>query len=156
MYKIIIVLLLVAFAGLFFIKGPSGEPFLTLEDFKPAATTLAKVSDMLDETKAGAEGQATQVYKWQDENGLWHFSNRAEDENGAEVIELDGIINTMAPIEVLERNSPAAVRQVQTSSLPSLTTVPLSQAMDTTNQARQLQQTLDDRKAELDKAIAID
>lgn len=153
MYKIMLVLLLVAFAGLFFIKRPSGEPYLTLEDFKPGVTILATVSELLDETKAGSESQTTQVYKWQDESGIWHFSNRAEDASGAEVIELDGIINTLAPLEVLERNSAVATRQAQTALLPSLTPAPLAQVLDTTNQAKQLQQTIDNRKSELDTAI---
>lgn len=150
-----IALLLAAVVVLFFITGPDGEPILTREDFKPEVT-LPAVSDLLDEHDQEDQSQVTRVYKWPDENGVWQFSNRAEDANGAEIIELDGIINTMAPLSVVERNSAVATGQNQTSPLPALTTAPLSQALDTLDKARHMQETMDNRKTELDKAIVTD
>ena len=149
MYKFMIVLLLAAVVALFLIPGPGDRPILKLENFKPDMTLPATLSDLLDDEQDQVE--ITRVYKWQDENGVWQFSNRPEDANGAEVIELDGIINTMGPLP--EKNSPVAAAPTQTTSGPSLTTVPLSQAMDTLDKARQLQETIDNRKSDLDKAI---
>jgi len=147
-----IVLLLVAVAGLFFIPGPGGRPILALQDFKPDLTLPSTLSDFLEEGNEEDQNQVTRVYKWQDENGVWQFSNRPEDANGAEVIELDGVINSMGPYTATE-TKPSAAAQTQTSPGPSLTTVPLSKAMDTLDKARQMQETIDSRKSDLDKAL---
>jgi hypothetical protein len=148
-----IVLLIVAVAGLFFISGPDGEPILKLKDFKPDMTLPESVSEMLDEGLEDDEGQITRVYKWQDEKGVWQFSNRPEDANGAETIELDGVINTMGSLEELERNSPSKDPEPRTESMPSLTTVPFSKAMETLDKAGEMQQTVDKRKSDIDKAL---
>ena len=73
MLKIMVLLLIAAFAGLFFINGPNGEKVLSLDDFKlelPQANTN------------GAPAAPEQVYKWQDENGVWQFSNQPRDVPG--------------------------------------------------------------------------
>jgi hypothetical protein len=152
-YKFMIVLLLVVVAGLFFIPGPGDQPILKLEDFKPDLTLPETISELLEEAQAEDQNQITRVYKWRDENGDWQFSNRPEDANGAETIELDGVINSMGSLDEAIKNAPAAAAPTQTPSYPSLTTIPLSQAMDTLDKARQMQETIDSRKSKLDKAI---
>jgi hypothetical protein len=146
-------LLLAAVVALFFIQGPSGEPFLTLESFRTDFTLPATVSDLFGEDSDTNQSQVTRVYKWQDENGDWQFSNRAEDANGAEVIELDGVINSMGPLRAVEKSAPITAAPDETSAPPSLTTIPISKAMDTLDKARQMQETIDSRKTEVDKVL---
>lgn len=154
MYKLMIMLLLLGLVGLFVIKRPGGETFLSLDDFKPEISVADSVDRLWGEEQAErASGQPVQVYKWQDENGIWQFSNRAEDAAGAETMELDGVINTMPAVAMPEPATAAKPEKSAATSMPSLTTVPLSDAIETINQAKQLQQTIDDRKSELDKAI---
>ena len=113
--KAIILVLIAAFAGLFFIKGPNGEPFMTLEDLKPSVpevkTTIAP----------------TKVYKWQDENGVWQFSNQPRDEGQGELVEFDGKINTMPAVDtsILKTDSTASGKPGGTgiNIPPGLTTV---------------------------------
>jgi len=148
-----LVLLLVALASLFFLHGPSGKPFLTWGDFKPDEKLTGQISELLEDTQSESQNQPTEVYKWQDKDGVWQFSNRAEDAVGAETIELNGAINTMAPLAASAEKSPVTTKQTPALPIPSLTTAPIDQALDTINQAKQLQQTIDKRKSDLDEAI---
>lgn len=137
-----IVVLLAAFVGLFFLNGPNGEPLLTLDDLKP---TLPEVESSPVPTK---------VYKWQDENGVWQFSNQPVDEGQGEVIELDGKINIMPAVDTSilgtspkVSNSPSLGMSIP----PGLTTVSgdkVQEMMDTVNN---LQETVDNRKSEIDQ-----
>ena len=137
-----IVVLLAALVGLFFLNGPNGEPLLTLDDLKP---TLPEVESSPVPTK---------VYKWQDENGVWQFSNQPVDEGQGEVIELDGKINIMPAVDTSilgtspkVSNSPSLGMSIP----PGLTTVSgdkVQEMMDTVNN---LQETVDNRKSEIDQ-----
>lgn len=57
-----------------FITGPSGRPIMSLSDWKP---DLQVASSEINGVSAGPikpnSGEA--VYKWQDEQGRWHFSS---------------------------------------------------------------------------------
>jgi len=140
--KAMIVVLLAAFAGLFFLTGPNGEPILSLDDLKPDVPEL--------DSNTGT----TKVYKWQDENGVWQFSNQPIDEGQGEVLELDGIINTMPATDTSILNAGRTTSSLPSSGMsipPSLTTLPgdkVQEMMDTVNN---LQQSVDDRKADIDQ-----
>lgn len=137
-----IFILLAAFVGLFFLNGPNGEPMLSLDDLKP---TLPKVE---------SSSVPTKVYKWQDENGVWQFSNQPVDEGQGEVIELDGKINTMPAVDtsILNAGRKASSSPSPGMSIPpGLTTVSgdkVQEMMDTVNN---LQESVDNRKAEIDQ-----
>jgi len=154
MIKIIIALVILACAGLFFIKGPDGEPLITIEELKsdfslPDIPNVTTASEEPDEDSS----KAVEVYKWQDEEGNWHFSNQPEDAEGAETIELDGLINTIPAYQAPEEKK----AKVAATSQPNISAVPsLSQGLETLNQAKQLQSTIDQRKADLDKALQSD
>lgn len=141
--KAMILVLIAAFAGLFFVKGPNGEPFMTLDDLKPS---VPEVKTTVVPTK---------VYKWQDENGVWQFSNQPRDEAQGELVAFDGNINTMPAVDtsILKTDSGASSgsRGTGINIPPGLTTVSgdkVEEMMDTLNN---LQQTVDDRKTQLDQ-----
>ncbi len=143
MMKVMVLLLALAFAGLFFIDGPGGEPVLSLEDFKPDLSSA--------EPEAAPEPET--VYKWQDENGVWQFSNQPRDEvlakaSGGETVEYDGNINTMPGVDA-KRPTQSASPKI---SIPAgLTTVSGDQAQEMMDTVNNLQQTVDERKEELDR-----
>lgn len=152
MIKIMIVLLILACGGLFFIKGPDGEPFLTLGDFKPdfSLPSAASLTAKLGEDSISSK--PVKVFRWQDEDGNWHFSNKEADAEGAETIEL-AETNTMPAFKAPEQTKTAAV----STSQPNITLLPsIGQGLETLNQAKQLQSTIDKRKADLDKALQTD
>lgn len=61
-YFFMILLLLAALIAPFFIKGPTGEPIMTVSDFVP-------------ETPEILVSNSTEVYRWQDEHGNWQFGD---------------------------------------------------------------------------------
>ncbi|MFT7243158.1 MAG: hypothetical protein ACI82A_000500 [Candidatus Azotimanducaceae bacterium] len=137
-----IFVLLAAFVGLFFLKGPNGEPLLTLDDLKP---TLPEVE---------SSSVPTQVYKWQDENGVWQFSNQPVDEGQGEVIELDGNINIMPAVDtsILNAGRKASSSPSPAMSIPpGLTTVSGDKIQEMMSTVNNLQETVDNRKAEMDQ-----
>jgi|TARA_Y100000310_G_scaffold331425_1_gene404971 hypothetical protein len=153
MIKIMIALLIIAFGGLFFIKGPGGEPFLTLEDLKPDlslpdAGSLTASKEDPDETS----GKPVKVYRWKDDEGNWHFSNKEEDAEGAELMEVQET-NTIPAFKAppREKKTKVAASQPVTAPIPGI-----GQGIDTLNQAKQLQSTIDQRKADLDKVLQAD
>ncbi len=146
MIKVMILLLVVAFAGLFFVKGPGGEPILTLEDLTPD----------LGAVEPEQTSEPAKVYKWQDENGVWQFSNQPRDEDlakasGGETVEYDGDINTMPSVDTSRRTTTSSSGNSQISIPAGLTTVSGDQATQMMDAVNNLQQTVDDRKAEVDK-----
>jgi hypothetical protein len=150
MYKIVIGLLIIGLVGLFVVKGPDGERLLTLDDFTPDLSTPESLSDLLNSDRAGEQPEPTRVYKRKDENGVWQFSNLEEDSVGAEVIELDGDVNIIPAIDV---DAHVADEARDSISRGSQTALPFAEALDGLDKARKLQQTVDSRKADVDKAL---
>lgn len=140
MLKFMVLLLIAAFVGLFFVNGPDGERVLTLEDFKPDVPAMEAEPELTTPTK---------VYKWQDENGVWQFSNQPQDAVLGETVEYDGKINTMPAVEATSSGSSAS--EQPGLAIPSgLTTVSGEQAAEMMETVNNLQQTVDERKAQLD------
>ncbi len=151
MIKIMIAVVILACIGPFFIQGPDGEPLITIEDLKPDFSLPSVTAKLDDRDDSGSK--PVKVYKWQDEEGNWHFSNQPVDAEGAETIELDGIINTMPAFKAPEKKKTT----VAAASQPNTTLVPtISQGLETLNQAKQLQSTIDQRKADMDRIIQTD
>ena len=156
MIRFLIVLLIIACIAPLVIKGPDSEPIMTLDDWK--IEWPASMSDLLPVTaqdKVSSDKnvvEPTTVYRWQDENGRWHFSTVSPDTQAAEVMELDGNINIMdayVPRETTpDRAHPKEEIVGAGSVLASQQQV--SEVMETVNN---LQTTIDLRKADID-AIA--
>ena len=143
--KILIVVVILACLGPFFIKGPDGEPLMTLDDLRPEAPELPSV----------APAEPVTVYKWQDENGVWQFSTEPVDGVEAETMQLDGKVTTLDALTPEDyrrasgeptRDRPASFEAP--SGLMSVSPDKVQEMMDTVNT---LQDTVDERKAEMDK-----
>ena len=138
-YKGMILLLVAGFIGLFLIEGPNGEPIMSLDDFKP------ETPEVMELPRA-----PTKVYKWQDENGAWQFSDKPVDAEGAEEMELDGDINIVPGFKAPRKTvvNEEKTRPNIPSGLTSVSPEKISEMMDTVNN---LQETVDQRKADVDK-----
>lgn len=137
--KLMILIVILACVAPFFIKGPTGEPLMTLEDWIP---------DEMPEVRSTPE--ETVVYKWKDENGVWQFTNEPVEGLDVEQMVLDGQINTMESLQKPDRMKRAT--SINADAIPSglLTVAPdkVSEMMDTVNN---LQETIDQRKADMDR-----
>ena len=147
--KLIIGVLIIACIAPLFIKGPDGKPIMTIDDWIPEVPESAEklAGNIADEV---VPTEPTRVYKWQDEDGQWHFSNTPPNALASEEMELDGDINIMDPFEVPEEEEEVASGGMEMPSNPFMTASPdqVEEMMETVNG---LQGTLDDRAAEIDK-----
>ena len=138
-YKGMILLLVAGFIGLFLIEGPNGEPIMSLDDFKPETPEVMELPRT-----------PTKVYKWQDENGAWQFADKPVDVEGTEEMELDGDINIVPGFKAPRKTvvNEEKTRPNIPSGLTSVSPEKISEMMDTVNN---LQETVDQRKADVDK-----
>ncbi|XOV86279.1 MAG: DUF4124 domain-containing protein [Pseudomonadota bacterium] len=146
--KLIIFAAILACVAPFFLKGPDGQPLMTLDDWLPA-----DASDMATGRSGGPPEKVT-VYKWQDENGVWQFSNDPADAGAADTLELDGNINIIPSVPVGTASAAVAPVSPSVGALPpgmtSVSPERVQAMMDTVNN---LQETVDQRKADLDRAV---
>ena len=61
-FAILILALLAALIAPFFLRGPNGQPLMTLDDFIDTPTTSVDLTP-------------TSVYRWKDEYGVWQFGD---------------------------------------------------------------------------------
>jgi hypothetical protein len=82
-----ILIVLLACVVPFFIKGLDERPLMTLEYWKMDMPELPM--DLLTEAvqeSVPVTPEVTEGYRWQDENGVWQFSNNPNDALGPEVM----------------------------------------------------------------------
>jgi hypothetical protein len=118
-YKLLILAMIVATSGLFFIKSPQGKPFLSYKDFIPDISKhIAQAKEIAEKVPVGqkqiAEDSAqaapptlkkNNFYKWKDAYGSWQFTQEPPPQKDAEfsVISVDpkaNIIKSMSKKEI--------------------------------------------------------
>ena len=150
-----ILIVLLACVVPFFIKGLDGRPLMTLEYWKmdmpelPMGLLTEAVQESVPVTPEVTEG-----YRWQDENGVWQFSNNPNDALGAEVMVLDGKINIIESAQLPPTTAPPTQKPTP-SAIPSVATVAPDQAVELMGTAMNLQDTIDQRKADMEKIPVI-
>ena len=100
---LLIVLVIIALAAPFFIKGQDGRPLMTLEDIqKPDALesyaeSFAEMSGSVTGENQEAGKSAARVYSWRDEQGNVHYSNVPPKEATAvETVKVNPDINVIS------------------------------------------------------------
>lgn len=77
-YIMMMVMLLGALALPFFMKGPDGQPIVTVEEmFEDSVSSIVP-------------SKPVEMYRWQDEHGVWQFGERAPTDVAAASITVDG------------------------------------------------------------------
>lgn len=160
MIKLLIGILIIACIAPLFIKGPDGEPVMTLDDW--SISLPDSVTDLFEDglptsalSPAGddaPEPTTTTVYKWQDEEGQWHFSNTPPKELIAEEMEISSDINLMdayVPPPEPEQQQAAASAMPQIPG-GAITATP-EQVQEMMETVTNLQETIDQRKADMDE-----
>ena len=108
MYKLQMIIMVAGFVGLFFNNRPGVSPILSFGDATPSVPTL----DNYQLDSLPARSTHTEIYKRQDEEGIWQFSNQPQDMAGAKIVEIDNNINTVAAFKMPQEKS-----STQTSGL---------------------------------------
>ncbi|MBD3648585.1 MAG: hypothetical protein HUJ31_14285, partial [Pseudomonadales bacterium] len=94
----------------------------------------------------------TRVFKWQGDEGVWHFSNNPDDAEGHEVVELDGAINLLPALGSEERDQPGET-PTPVVSMPGLMSVAPAQVSEMMDAVSDMEKTVNQRKRDIDEAI---
>ena len=143
MIKVMIFIVILACVGPFFIKGPDGKPLLNIEELMADLSPTDLLPKAVQSAAESSAPAMTKVYRWQNENGVWQFSDNPNDAPGAEVMELDGKIN------MIESVAPPSATKSPTA-IPGVATVSSGQAAELMNTVNNLQENIDKRKADMD------
>lgn len=177
MIKLLLPLLVMAFVVPMIMPGPNGHPVMTWQDWLPSTASVqhwhATLTSMWNRIAGSVEQTTgldvapapTQLYKWKDANGNWHFTDRADmvDSNAARA-PLPTAVNTMAPPPVIKHDAttsiwsqgsnphalPAQTSSQSSFSLPLPATIPADKIPQLIDDAKKLQQISDDRAKQLD------
>lgn len=169
--KFISFVFVLGFAGLFVLKKPDGQPWLKPNDFMPDVDQMGRdLGNIVEEGKSivGAEDGGnkeglqkkleqmgkTRVFKWTDKYGNMQFSDKppfnTEGITNLKEVWVDPGVNLMEGLKQLEEEESSAG---VTSSLqvPSPSTVPITQVPQLIDDAKQVQQLMNQRGKELEK-----
>jgi hypothetical protein len=90
-------LLVMGMAGLFVLKKPDGSPWFSLQDFVPSLSVdsiKSSVSEVLPkQTLGGGDSDAVTVYRWQDAEGAWQYSDKPPENLSAEMVIVETDLN---------------------------------------------------------------
>lgn len=103
--KLLLFVVVLALAAPFFMKKPDGTPMLTLQSLGLGAVSN-KVSVVLPDSRPELPKTA-EVYRWQDENGTWHYSDKAQTP-AAQKHQLQISQNRLSHVEVVKNEEDGA------------------------------------------------
>ncbi len=152
--KILTKLMLLGLIGLlaapFILKKPDGTPWLKWSDlFYGASETASSIRSQLPTTNS-----SSQMYKWQDAAGKWHYSDRPSEDFETEKVKIDAAYNQMKHIELPEgfgesKRKQAEEEAAQQPSVP-VTTAPLGEVPNMLKDIEKMQEKMDQRQRALD------
>ena len=142
---IMIVLVAMAFIGPMFIKKPDGTPFIE----SPLDYFTSSSEDASSAPIGGSSMQS--FYKWQDENGTWHYSDQPQAGQKIETVTVDTNVNLIQGLKI-EKKKERIVSQAKIPSIPLPMTVPLDKVTKMLDDANNIQQLMDARTDQIDQA----
>jgi hypothetical protein len=148
---IMLVLVAIAFAGPMLMKKPDGTPFLAspLDIFSADSTDTSSPSNV---------NSSQSFYKWQSEDGTWHYSDQPQEGQNIETVTVNTNTNLIQGLRIekeTEETKPSKKVEAKqkTDSFPLPMTVPLDKVSEMLEDANNLQQVMDDRKKAIDRTI---
>ncbi|MEZ7279317.1 DUF4124 domain-containing protein [Pseudoalteromonas sp. 68 DY56-GL68] len=165
-----VMLLLISVALLFYIKKPDGKPYLELSMFERYSEKVSgNVSDFASQ---GADALSTQakklteklsfskdahtpvvVYKWQDEQGQWHYADTPHPNYSSTVVSLDPNDITVLPAETfqVDDNQPSTVKADVTP--PAFGVYDAKNVQKMMQDAEQVKQLMEQRTKQLEQQL---
>jgi len=147
---IMLVLVAIAFAGPMLMKKSDGTPFMEspLDLFSTSSTGSQNNEMSVNTTQS--------FYKWQDEDGTWHYSDQPGEGQEIETVTVNTNTNliqglrTVKKKEIVEEKKPEPKAEAPRLSLPM--TVPMEKVSKMMNDASNMQQVMDNRTKQIEKA----
>jgi len=136
-----ILLLVGAIVAPLFMKDKDGNPIMTVDELLP---TMPDV-DLGD--ASGSDQQ--EFYRYQDANGNWVYTDKPPmDDPTVESVQVDTSANNMDAVKPRASNSSSP-----SADVPAVGVAGLAQAADIVEDAKNVQQLMDDREGKLDQQI---
>lgn len=160
-----LLILILAMAGPFILKGPDGHPLMNVKDLSAQMAVVRNGARQYWEWFRGKAGQTIQrgkpagaqqrIYKWKDAGGEWHYSDKINPEGSSQEIHINPDVNVLAPVPIRSDehvNQPAQVSRPahENRSYPGF---PLSvspgEAARLINDAKGIQGMMDERSKQI-------
>lgn len=139
--RLLIFVVVLALAGPFFIKGPDGQPLWTVSRVKHSMMTRWDRLQRSLFAKTDLPGVSTNVtvYRWQDENGQWHYTQEPPENITSDVLLIDPETNLIS--------LPALPAPVVAEDAPNTTPEPLAAPSGPLPNIEQTQKLIEDAQA---------
>lgn len=150
--KITTKLILLGMVGLaaapFILKKPDGTPWLNLKELLNSTDkAVAKVEEVIPTPK-----KPTKMYKWQDSEGKWHFSDKPSNDFDSSKVQLDAAYNQMKHIDLPDgfgdgkKDEDQRFNPEDGNSTVPLTTAPLEKVPEMLQEIERVQDRMEERQ----------
>ena len=155
--KLMALIVVLAVAGPFFIKGPDGRPLMEIGEV--AASIKRQWNAMVVDAgrRVGNEDAGkVEVYRWQDADGNWHFSDEENPRGESELIKVDPYASRMDPFVATpppepEQRAGGTAGADPGVSVPLPLTVSPGEARQLIEDAGNIQEDLEERARDIDE-----
>jgi len=143
---IMIVLVAIAFAGPMLMKKPDGTAFM---EAPWESSDSAKSNSAVNTSQS--------FYKWQDEDGTWHYSDQPQVGQTMETVTVNTNTNLIQGLRMEKKEEKEQIVKKEAvkekaPAIPLPMTVPLEKVSKMLEDATNMQQVMDDRKQTIDQA----
>ncbi len=144
----------------FFLPSPDGGTMFDASDMKHSLSQKGSAikqwfltigSDSKEAFSRSGDGQSQTYYKWQDEQGTWHFSENKEQSPTTETIVLHPDTNVIASTPIEKTKSSEKKDSGKPLNIPLPTTIPASDIQQLIQDAGDVQGLVDDRAKNIEK-----
>ncbi len=139
--RFMIAIVVIAVVAPFMIPGPDGRPIMTLDKLNFSKPSLPSFSN------GDARASSETLYRYQDGQGVWHYTDQEPAVSNAEQIEVSTDINLMQA---------AAAAPTRTSPESNISANPLTaitRGGEVLEDAQAVQGMLDDRLDQMDQSL---
>jgi len=153
---------IIALAGLFVLKQPNGQPWLSLDGFLPNAQVIdekinsvnSRLQHVFDKYPPRKENNV-KVYRWKDSNGHWSYSDKPQAHFESEEILFDpkDIIVLPAFDEPTIATTKSISKEKHDDVSPDSVITTPSKVLDLYKGANNVQKLMDARQQKVSKAI---
>jgi hypothetical protein len=148
---IMCVLVTIAFVGPMLTKKPDGTPFIKspLDWFSINPTGL--------HNNESSSSTSQSFYKWQDDDGTWHYSDKPPAKKNIETVTVNINTNLIQSLGVVKKNEQPIIEKnlqpkVKNSPIALSMTVPIEKISNILKDANNIQKLMDDRNKKIEQA----
>jgi len=156
--------LLLSAAGLFVMKRPDGQTWLSLNEVTPdlqqtkfevkqfSKDAIKTIKNVFNDESEEVNKNVT-VYRWKDEKGNWHFSDKPNEKT--EKVILDSSKITVLPSFKKDANKTEITSNKNESSfsIPTPTTIAPDKIKDLIQDANNIQNLIDNREKQISESL---